>query len=177
MHEYVRGHGRTRRRELLADMQKISKICTLLILSAAVAVGTAGCDPRSPLGELSLSVDQHGGALLGVCMSSEVDDIFVSYRPKVGSEWSRVLEANGSPTIVEPGDTWRVDGEIFGFHPQLDNSFPLVGGSEVDVGIAGVGESHSLNGWFSIPEQGLRQGEWLFSDGSTSDKVCGDFAR
>ena len=158
-------------------MQKIGKACVLMILSVMAALGTAGCDPRSPLGELSLSVDSHGGTLLGVCMSTEVDDIFVSYRPKVGSEWSRVFEAKGSPTVTESGEIWRIEGEIFGFRPQLDNSFKLVGGSEVDVGIAGAGENHSLNGWFTIPEQGLRPGEWLFSDGSISDKVCGEFAR
>ncbi len=147
-------------------------------LVIALLLGVASCTP--PLrGSLSLSVDDRGQTLVGICHSTEVARINVYFVEAGKDQERKILQAQGDGVPVGKGDTWVLGTKTPGFDTDYSELIPLGGhsaaGSKVYLVFTGTESNYDLTGDFEIPADGLQEGLWLFPDGSLSERVCGRY--
>lgn len=143
-------------------------------LAIALLLGVSSCTP--PLeGSLSISVDDRGRTLVGICRSSRVVQINTYYSEDKSRSGHEVLSARGNAVAVNRGEVFAIDNFPLGFEVERQEQIHLSGKSMFSVLLLGAEGSHRLRGDFEIPADGLQEGLWLFPDGSVSERVCGRY--
>ena len=156
-------------------MQKIGNSVLRTLIICGLVLTTTGCDPIATTGELSLSIDEEGHALLGVCTTGTVDYLMATYSPNRSVTREIVVEGEGSPIQLLQGDVFVLGDHALGFSYSKFELPPLKENSQLAVILNLSSEEFNLSGQFQIPGRSLTPGEWLFPDGSISDSVCGGY--
>lgn len=149
----------------------LKRLAVISVVFVAV-LGLNSCDRYAMFSNISLSMPDDMHLEIGVCESSTVDRMFISYIEYPSREWIRVYEARGEAFTVLAGETVLLDQSPFGFMPQVSGHLRLNAGDEVNIVVDGVDDQPTLRGMFRIPKTRLREGEWLLPDGSISAKMC-----
>ncbi len=155
-------------------MLRVSRCVLGSAMALGVLAGMTSCHP-SLRGNLSLSVNDRGQTLVGICDPGSIDHIYAYFGEDRTESGRKVLAAEGNSVAVTKGEVWGLDDEVPGFTVSLRERIHLQGGNTFSVLLLGAEESVGLRGDFEIPADGLQEGLWLFPDGSVSERVCGRY--
>ncbi len=149
-------------------------ISQLVAVCGLVTMSMTACHPALR-GEASLSIDEQGAPLIGVCHEMSVTEARITVRDKDDELLARVRGFGHQ--VIKEGDFLRVTSGSGGIVFDSFDKAVLAPGNLVNVYVYETpgesGETVSASLW--IPEEGLKEGVWLFADGSTWDSACGAY--
>lgn len=142
---------------------------------AAVGIGAVlvltGCNNLYHFGDYSMSV-KNAQIIIAACEAQEIRSIFVDEWRRGDGESSteRIWEASGSMHL-KSGDKIVVGGDNTGLVNSISAEPLLEPGLLYDIEIDGTVEGVA-SAIFTIPEDGIPNGQWLSPEGILSDDPC-----
>lgn len=145
------------------------------IAALTITVTLSGCfSLGAPRGGASISVNESGELLAGVCHDIPVHEIRISSKSDWNGDWIARVRGLGELDL-RAGEyaTIRKNSSDFSFETFED--VDVAPGSAIETYFYEEYGSSGVTAWgvFRIPEEGLKPGVWLFANGATSDRVCG----
>lgn len=155
-------------------MLNLRRMCRAAVVAGIVVATLTSCHPELR-GGASLSIDQDGTLLIGICKSMPVSEAWVSISNPEDELLSEVV-GRGHQTF-QHGEVLTVAENAGGIRFDAVTGIDLEPGNLVDVYVYEAPGEHADTVWgtFRVPREGVETGIWLFPDGSAWDSVCGAY--